>query len=246
VPLVTLTSDFGVGSPYVAAMKAAVLATCPDAALVDVAHDLEPFAVEPAAFVFWAGTRHFDPPAVHLAVVDPGVGTERRVVAVRAGGATWVAPDNGLLDMVLDGPASTGATVEAVELTRPESASATFEGRDVLAPAAGRLAAGAPLPAVGSRVELASLRRLPERGPRVVWTDRFGNLVTNLAPPARPLLVDDVEVRVVARTYGEAPAGTPFVYLGSMGFLEVGVREGRADRALDAGPGSVVSEAADG
>jgi len=234
-PVITLTTDFGAGSPYVAALKAALLAGCPDATLVDVSHSVSAFDLEGAGFVLWAGTRHFGEGAVHLAVVDPGVGTSRRPLAVQLGRSYWVAPDNGLLSLLLrESPQSPAA----VALHRPEGASPTFEGRDVFAPAAAALASGARLAAVGEPVD--DLKQLPESPPRVLWVDAFGNLVTSLKPPVGGVKLGPVAVRRTARTYGEVGAGELFYYTGSMGFIEVGVRDGRADLLLAAGPGSAV------
>jgi S-adenosylmethionine hydrolase len=235
LPLVTLTIDFGVGSPYVAAMKARILVACPAAVMIDVSHTVPPFDLLSGAFVLWAGTRHFEPGAVHLAVVDPGVGGPRRAVAFAAAGSFYVGPDNGLFGLVLAGGVS-----EAVSLARPPDASPTFEGRDVFAPAAGALAAGATLAALGT--PLASpLASLPGRGDRVLWVDNFGNLVTSLRPPVRGLRVGGREIWVSARTFGDAPPGVPFHYAGSMGYVEVAVRDGRADELLGARSGTAVS-----
>jgi len=217
-------------------MKARLLAGCPEATLIDVSHSVPPFDVVAGAFVLWAGTRDFGPGAVHLAVVDPGVGTSRRAVAVEVAGCWYVGPDNGLLGLVL---AEAPSPPVAFELPRPEWASATFEGRDVFAPAAASLAAGTAPSALGRPVA-AELEGLPLAGPAVLWVDRFGNLVTSLREPVEAVRVNDVEVRVRARTFAEAPPGTPFLYLGSMGFVELGVRQGRADVALGAGPGTPI------
>ncbi len=233
--MITLTSDFGEGSPYVAAMKARLLAGCPAAILVDVGHAVPAFDVVAGAFVLWAGTRHFEPGAVHLAVVDPGVGGTRRAVALEVAGSTYVGPDNGLFGLVL--AEAGGAPVRAVELARPPEASPTFEGRDTFAPAAAALAAGVPLESVGRPVG-AALAPLPVTGLVVLWVDRFGNLVTNVRPPVAGLLVNGRAVRATARTFDEATPDTPFLYVGSMGFVEVGVRRGRADERLEARPGT--------
>src|SRR2546422_3197810 len=149
VPLVTLTSDFGEGSPYVAAMKAVILAGCPTAMLVDVSHAVPPFDTVSGAFVLWAGVRHFGPGAVHLAVVDPGVGSARRAVAFSLDGSFYTGPDNGLFGLVVSEAVASGAEPEVVQLERPAEAAATFEGRDVFAPAAAALASGHPLPSLG-------------------------------------------------------------------------------------------------
>jgi S-adenosylmethionine hydrolase len=233
-PLVTLTSDFGTGSPYVAAMKAAVLAACPDALPVDISHAVDPFDVRAGAFVLWVGSSRFPAGCVHLAVVDPGVGSDRHALAIEAGASFYVGPDNGLFDYVLAGAPSW----RAVALARPQGASRTFEGRDVFAPAAGALANGVPLATLGLPVR--ELAKLPASGPAVVWVDGFGNLVTDLEPPVRPLRINARLVSAAAATYAEAPEGEPFVYVGSMGRLEVGVKRARADALLGAGVGSAI------
>jgi len=237
-PLITLTTDFGEGSPYVAAMKARLLEACPAATLVDVSHAVPPFDLLSGAFVLWAGTRHFDAGAVHLAVVDPGVGSERRAVALALGGSWYVGPDNGLFGLVLS--EGGGPPERAFRLDRPAAASPTFEGRDVFAPAAGALAAGRPPESLGAPLTGAALTPLPARSPVVLWVDRFGNLVTSLRPPVSGLRVGGREVRAAARTFAEAPLDEPFVYVGSMGFVEVAIREARADERLGARSGTPV------
>jgi S-adenosylmethionine hydrolase len=239
VPLITLTTDFGTGSPYVAAMKARLLARCPEASLVDVSHSVGSFEIQAGAFVLWAATRDFPPGSVHLAVVDPGVGGPRRPLAMQVEGSWYVGPDNGLFGMVLEDAEEAGATVTAVELHRPPGGSATFEGRDVFAPAAAALAAGSPLASLGTPLE-GEPARLPSRPPSVLWVDSFGNLVTSLRPPSRGVRVAGREVRATARTYSEAPSSQPFFYVGSMGLIEVGIREASAAQLLGAGPGSPV------
>ena len=237
-PIITLTTDFGTSSPYVAAMKGVILGVCPDAMLVDVSHAVPAFDIRSAAFVLWAGTRDFPAGSVHLAVVDPGVGTGRRGVAARLGRSFYVGPDNGLFWFVAgeSGPAEP----EIVELRRPEEASATFEGRDVFAPAAGALAAGRQLDELGDRVH-GGLQAVPVEEPIVLWVDAFGNLVTSLRPPVAGVRVGSATITHSARTYGEAEPGALFFYVGSMGLIEVGVREGRADTLLAVDPGTPVA-----
>jgi len=216
-------------------MKAAVLKACPRAQLLDVDHSVPAFDVSAGAFLLWAASRDFPPGAVHLAVVDPGVGGPRRALAVEAGGGFYVAPDNGLLTTVVQ----RRRDLAAVSLPRPDAASPTFEGRDVFAPAAGALAAGARLADLGEPV--TDLALLPDPGPSVAWVDGFGNLVTNLEPPLSRLTVNGVEVALGARTFAEAPAGKPFWYVGSLGLVEIGVREERADQLLGASRGTRVT-----
>jgi hypothetical protein len=220
-------------------MKARLLAGCPHASLVDVSHSVGAFDVYAGAFVLWAGTRDFPRGSVHLAVVDPGVGGPRRPVALQVNGSWFVGPDNGIFGMVLEEARDAAARVVVVQLHPPRDASATFEGRDVFAPAAAALASGSPPDAIGSEVDVEPAR-LPARSPSVLWVDNFGNLVTSLKPPARGVRVGGREVRVAARTYAEAPPGQPFFYVGSMGLIEVGVREASAAQLLGVGPGTLV------
>ncbi|HEX4212776.1 MAG TPA: SAM-dependent chlorinase/fluorinase [Candidatus Dormibacteraeota bacterium] len=237
MPIITLTSDFGEGSPYVAAMKAVLLSACPRATLVDVSHAVPPFDLDQGAFVLWAGTRHFAPGAVHLVVVDPGVGGERRPVAFSLEGSLYVGPDNGVFDLVCRRARTTPDAV--VELRRTDATSRTFEGRDVFAPAAGALGAGGTLTSVGT-VPHQSLAQLPDRGPRIIWVDAFGNLITNLEGRVAGLRVNGREVRTWGATFSDAPPGEPFLYRGSMDFIEIGVREARADALLGARAGMTI------
>lgn len=233
-PVVTFTTDFGSGSPLVAAMKGVVLAGCPHAVLVDVSHEVPRFDVSAGAFMLFAGTRHFDSRSVHLVVVDPGVGTSRRRLAIRAGGRYYVGPDNGLFAIVID---EVGLQA-AVELAPRPGGAPTFEGRDVFAPAAAALASGVPFESLGPPTDPPKM--LDDSSPRVLWTDGFGNLVTNLKPPLRRMRIHNHDIVHTATTYSEGRPNEPFVYVGSMGYLEVAVREARADRLLGARSGMKV------
>ncbi|HEV2953284.1 MAG TPA: SAM-dependent chlorinase/fluorinase [Candidatus Dormibacteraeota bacterium] len=233
-PVVTLTSDFGAGSPYVAAMKAVILRGCPDATLIDVTHEVPAFDINQASFLLWAGTRDYGPGSVHLAVVDPGVGTTRRGLALDVGGRFYVGPDNGLFSLVLE----YAQISNGVALSRQPGASPTFEGRDIFAVAAARLAGGVPLATLG--VSITDPTRLPPLPTSVLWVDNFGNLVTNLRAPIGGVRVGETLVTSTAQTYGEAEPGKPFWYVGSLGYVEVGVPGGRADRLLRARVGTLV------
>jgi S-adenosylmethionine hydrolase len=174
-----------------------------------------------------------------MAVVDPGVGSTRRGVAFSLGGTFYVGPDNGLFGLVVSEADTSTAPPDVVELERPPGASATFEGRDVFAPAAAALASGRPLASLG-RSSSAPLLPLPVDGPAVLWVDRFGNLVTSLKPPVAALRIGTAVVDRVVRTFSDAPTATPFLYVGSMGFVEVGLRKRSAASALDARVGTPV------
>jgi S-adenosyl-L-methionine hydrolase (adenosine-forming) len=212
-------------------MKGVVLAGCPQAVLVDVSHEVPRFDVFAGAFMLFAGTRHFSSGSVHLVVVDPGVGSSRRRLALSAGGRYYVGPDNGLFAIVIE---EVGLQM-AVELPPRSGGAPTFEGRDVFAPAAAALASGVPLESLGHPADPPP--QLLDATPRVLWVDGFGNLVTNLKPPVRRMRIHNHHITASASTYAEARPNEAFVYVGSMGYLEVGVREARADRLLGARPG---------
>jgi hypothetical protein len=243
--IVTLLTDFGTADGYVAEMKGVLLARAGGVALVDVTHDIPPGDVAEAAYLLGRTWRAFPEGTVHLAVVDPGVGSGRRALAAEAEGHRFVAPDNGLLSSVLrDGRA------RVVALPVPPSASPAFHGRDVFAPAAARLAAGEPLAALGKAIGdpvLLPPPRLEVRGGtlvgEVVHVDRFGTLVTSVPGSA-------VEAGCVVRvgatgvplrtTFADVASGAPVAFTGSGGMVEIAVRDGRADAVLGAGRGAEV------
>lgn len=254
-PILTLTTDFGRDGPYVAAMKGVVLGLVPTAQLVDVSHAIAPQNVMEGAFVLAGIVDAFPPGTVHLGVVDPGVGTERRLIAARVAEQWFVAPDNGLLAGVIRGRTPDLIhEITAPEIRRPE-VSMTFHGRDILAPAAAHLLLGRPAaelgPARATLLTLPNLEARPdERGfvGEVIFRDAFGNLVTNV-PAARlrgePLESWTVEVagetvQGLIRTYGERPTGTLVALAGSSGWVEVAIVNGDAAEALTAGPGMTV------
>jgi S-adenosylmethionine hydrolase len=240
--IVTLLSDFGSQSPYPAQMKAVLAASC-DAVLIDITHDVPRHDLRTGAYLLAAVAQTTPAGTVHLAVVDPGVGTARRPLVVVAGGQFFVGPDNGLL---LPAARRLGPP-RAYEITGPVGtpgpSAATFHGRDIFAPAAARLVAGA-LPngfgrSVAEFVELdlgAGRREGTALAGQVIYVDAFGNLITNisssvLASYGTPLHVTVGNKRspaTAARSYGEVALGRVVVVPGSDGLLEVAVREGSA------------------
>ncbi|HKI95407.1 MAG TPA: SAM-dependent chlorinase/fluorinase [Gemmatimonadales bacterium] len=242
-PLVTLLTDFGIRDTYVAEMKAAMLAVEPTIHFVDITHEVTPGDVAGARYFLERIWWRFPEKTVHLVVVDPGVGTERRAIAISHAGHGFVAPDNGVLGAVLDG-------ADAVELTIPEDASPTFHGRDVFAPAAARLAAGTPLTALGTpcvdvvRPVVSRVRHDDDVViGHVLHVDQFGNLVTDLPVPDRTDIVLHVggrDVTPIRRTFGDVAFGELVAYVGSAGTIEVAVRDGSAARMLGLGRGAEV------
>lgn len=256
-PILTLTTDFGTRDAYVAAMKGVILSIAPEVRLIDISHEITPHDIMEAAFVVREAVPHFPPDAVHLVVVDPGVGTDRRAVAVRIGDRRFVGPDNGLFTLLTDDRTAD----EVVVLDRPDywrtpSPSVTFHGRDIFAPVAAHLAAGRSLETVGSPTDSLSplhwaLPIIDEQGMRgwVVHVDHFGNAVTNIPESAladhqkgRPVKVyaGNAILNGVHTTYGSVAAGEPLMLVGSSDHLEIAVNAGNAAELLDIRKGTPV------
>jgi S-adenosylmethionine hydrolase len=245
--LITLLTDFGTADSYVAELKGVLLSSAPNTALVDVTHAIAPGDVRAGAYLLGRAWHRFPRGTVHLAVVDPGVGTDRAALALTAHGHYFVGPDNGLFTFVLR-----DSEVQIVLLPTPDGASATFHGRDLFAPAAAALAGGATLAKLGDAFT-AMPARLVYAEPHyegksvvgeVVYVDRFGSLVTNLTPGLVPpyaiLEVEGLEVGALRTTFGDVPTGGLVAYLGSGGQVEIAVRDGSAARRLGMGVGGRV------
>lgn len=245
-PIITLTTDFGSNDSYVPAMKGVILAICPEVTLVDICHEVEPQAIGQAAYLLSTASPYFPPGTVHLVVVDPGVGTERWPIAVRTGRASYVAPDNGVLSLVLHRePAQMAVHLSEPRYHLPE-VSATFHGRDIFAPAAAHLARGIDPAQMGppfSPSRLITLRgpvSLPEHSGswqgEIVHIDHFGNLVTNFqishSRSRLALTVGGQRIEPLHHTFADVDPGQMLVYRGSGGYLEVAVREGNAAAEL--------------
>ncbi|WP_018220623.1 S-adenosyl-L-methionine hydrolase [Salinispora pacifica] len=258
-PWISFTTDYGLADGFVAACHGTLARLAPTARVIDVTHLVPPGDVRRGAAVL-AQTVPYLPAAVHVAVVDPGVGTGRRAIALAAGDGLLVGPDNGLL---LDAAKALGGVSAAVELTNPDwlgtQLSATFHGRDVFAPVAARLALGAPLADAGPAVEPGALVRLPTPLVRpepdgftaeALTVDHFGNvqlaatgallgpLPRSLRVAHRPTDPDRVGAHAVhARTFDDAPPGGLLVYVDSAGLVAVAVNGGRAADLLGVAPG---------
>lgn len=254
-PLITLTSDFGQRDPYVAAMKGILYGINPDARIVDLSHETGPHDIFEAS-VFLANTLPFFPPGtIHLAVVDPGVGSERRPIALRAGNQILVCPDNGLPTMLLrDYPLQEAYIISNPHVMR-DTISATFHGRDIFAPAAAHLSLGMALDELGEEIDVITTLNAPQPEVaearimgEVIHIDRFGNLITNihqkLLGGRTPLAVQVSNRRLsggIHRTYSEVAHGTPLALFGSSGYLEIAVNGGSAQVALHLDRGDPVS-----
>lgn len=236
----TLTTDFGTRDFYVAAMKAALLRHAPDVRLIDVTHEVPRHDILCGAITLERAVDGFLPGTVHLAVVDPGVGTSRRILVVELNEQTIVCPDNGLTTWAW----RRLGEGRAHELTwRPKSSSNTFHGRDIMAPAAGMIAAGAPISALARPIDdpilldIAPAARASALA-RIIYLDAFGNATTNMDHETvrelgeRKFRAAGRAVGVLRRTYWDAAPGEPLALIGSSGLLEIAVRDGSAADVL--------------
>lgn len=254
-PLITLTTDFGLSDHYVGAMKGVIASICREATVVDISHSIPPQDIAAGAFTLFSSFHLFPAGTVHLVVVDPGVGSSRRALAVQTKNFYFVAPDNGVLDYSL----SREPPEKVVELNNPrffrKEMSQTFHGRDIFAPVAAHLARGVKLKALGSPVKDFTVRPLPEarrsqKGIRgeVIHIDRFGNLITNIEAKeiqeslARRVVfrIGNRRIRGLQSCYHDVRKGYPLALLGSSGFVELSLNEGNLARKLQAKRGDPV------
>jgi S-adenosylmethionine hydrolase len=253
-PLLTLTTDFGVRDPYVAAIKGVIFERCPGVTVVDLTHDIAPQSVLEGALFLAGAVPYFPKGTVHCAVVDPGVGTNRLAMAVSAGGHVFVCPDNGLLTIFL----SSHTLDEAYTIDNPaymrDAVSPTFHGRDIFAPAAAALARDVPLNALGRPVKELVQLDIPKATVtsdgclvgEVIHIDRFGNCITNIhrsrlaTKTATEVGVREHRFPGIAHTYRDVPPGAALALFGSSDHLEVAVNQSNAAKELGITPGDDV------
>jgi S-adenosyl-L-methionine hydrolase (adenosine-forming) len=252
-PIITLLTDFGTKDPFVGVMKGVALSICPSVQLVDLSHEVPPQAVLAAAYLLKTSIGYFPKGTVHLAVVDPGVGSTRKAVALKSKGHYFVGPDNGLFSAAL----KDWGIEQVVELTQKKyqlpNPSSTFHGRDIFTPAAAHLTKGVPLARLGVKQNNWIWREIPKayKSPQgwtgqVLWVDHFGNLVTNLEGKNTPknfrLKIGKTVILnlKLATHYAEAKKGTVMTLIGSSGNLEISMNCGNAAQKLGVGIGSQV------
>jgi len=245
---VTLISDFQTADFYVAAMKAVLLSFCRDVCLIDVTHEVPRHDIVAGSIVLERALASFPPATLHLAVVDPGVGTQRRVIIAEVAGQIVVCPDNGLITWSLQRL----NCKRTHELTwRPSTSSTTFHGRDVMAPAIGILLQGRPISDIAKPLEhpFTLDLHLAESGQRgqIIHIDAFGNATTNVpeamvrAHPHAAVYIAGSNVGPVRATYADVEIGQPLALIGSSGLLEIAIREGSAASQLQLRVGDVLT-----
>ena len=268
--IITLTTDFGLTDAYVAAMKGVILGINPEAKLIDICHSIKPQNIPQAAFVLSTAYQFFPQKTIHLVVVDPGVGTERRAIILRTPSADFVAPDNGVLSYVIQESSAKPAAdnvnlqerelepgLEAVAITKPQfwrtPISSTFHGRDLFAPVAALLSLGFPPIDFGEAITSLTMLPLPKPHRRpdgslvghVLHIDNFGNLITSikgsdLLPTKQPIAVEVGNHLISGLSRTYAEGQGLLTLIGSNGYLEVSLKGGSASAFLDAEVGSEV------
>jgi len=242
LPVISLLTDFGTADYYVGAVKGAILSVNPSAVVVDITHEIPPQDVATGAFTLLAAYKTFPAGTIHVAVIDPGVGSTRRPIIVSANEQFFVGPDNGLFTYIYDRePSHRIVHVTADWFFRPEP-STTFHGRDIFAPVAAALSNGVEMKEFGAEINDAV--RLPSLWTplRIIHIDRFGNCVTNITRDQTPreIVVKGTTISEFRRFYGEGDDESLFAIWGSAGFLEISVNGGSAAQILGAKRGDEV------
>ena len=257
-PIITLTTDYGTSDHLVGTLKGVILSINPEARLVDISHHVTPYDALDGALTIAAAYRYFPPRTIHVVVVDPGVGTQRRPILVSGEQHHFVAPDNGVLSLVYD--KEPGAKVRHITADHHflSPVSNTFHGRDIFAPVAAWLSKTGEPSRFGNEVSDYVRFSLPKPQASqnalkgvVLRIDNFGNLLTNFSVEDLPqemgpggkvkILVGDKEIQQFAQTYNQGSPGELFAIMGSSGFLEISVNKGNAARVLGAQRGAEVT-----
>lgn len=257
-PVIALLTDFGLRDGYIGVLHGVIAGIAPHAQLIDLSHEVAAQDIAEGAWILHTAWRYFPPQTIFLCVVDPGVGTARRPIALQWGARYFVGPDNGLCTPMARAESPSHAVVLDNTAYHLPQISATFHGRDVFAPCAAHLACGVAITALGSPLALATITVLDQPPPQlhagalvghVIHIDRFGNLITDIAGAraidalASPTLVARLRrrrVAAVATTFAEAPLGVPALLLDSSGHLAIAVRNGSAALTLGAQKGDEV------
>lgn len=253
--VITLLTDFGTTDEYAGLMKGVILSVNPDVTIVDITHHIDPQDLIQAVYILHASYRYFPEGSVHVIVVDPGVGSERAIVCVKTKGYILLAPDNGVLTLILENDEIESVIRLDNSAYFSENISQTFHGRDIFAPVAAHITKGVELNKIGSPMDPRELVRLNIRKPylsdtgeligSIISVDRFGNLITNIdsatlerfyvshkrAGPQREGLcirIREKEITGLSRSYADAAPGYPLAIIGSRGFLEIAVNCGHA------------------
>ena len=255
--IITLTTDYGTSDHLVGTLKGVVLKINPDATIVDITHNVAPYDLLDGALAIGSAYSYFPPRTIHVVVVDPGVGTERRPLLVSGENQYFIAPDNGVLSLVYEREENIIVRHANVEHYYLQPLSKTFHGRDIFAPVAGWLSKGAQIASMGE--EISDYKRFAMPRPKtvdgvnkgvVLRVDTFGNLITNFRGedlPATALKNGAVNFQIgttavtrLVDTFAQGNEGEPVAYIGSSGYIEIAVNKANASRTLALGRGAAV------
>jgi S-adenosylmethionine hydrolase len=252
-PIITLTTDFGLSDHYAGVMKGVILSICPQARIVDISHQIAPFDIAEGAYLIAQAYPYFPPKTIHVAVVDPGVGTTRRPILAQAASQYFIGPDNGVFAMVYSREKYKARLISNQKYFR-KPVSRTFHGRDIFAPVAAYIAAGVPVASVGKLIDDVEHPAFEKPQPldagtwagRILKIDRFGNIVTNFHISGFPdlqhktiaLSIGRQRIGTLSQTYAESAPGELFLIFGSSGYLEVSVSLGSAAKQLGCAAGA--------
>jgi S-adenosylmethionine hydrolase len=262
MPIITILSDFGVDDEYVAVMKGVILSICPSVSIVDISHQIDPQDIAQAAYLIPATYRFYPKGTVHLVVVDPGVGSQRDILALDHAGHVFIAPDNGVLTLLMNREKSdTIVRIHNADyFLKPVSA--TFHGRDIFAPIGAHIVSGIGLEDLGTKIDIGDIVhledlncRLSENGElvgKIISIDRFGNLITNIDSNSLARLrqndaANRLQIRInthvifdLSDTYASAAPNSPLALIGSRNYLEIAVNCGSAKQHFKAQKGDAV------
>lgn len=250
--IITLLTDFGATDGFVGTMKGVILNINPNAQIVDLSHQISPQDIEAGAFILNNCFHFFPTGTIHVAVVDPGVGTQRRILAVASSRYFFIAPDNRILKYIFQ----SDETFTVIEVLNKQfflkRISRTFHGRDIFAPVAAHLSRGVSIHDFGDQIEdydrgagdwaIVANRRISGK---IIYIDHFGNLITNISAsqlhkPIRSIAIGSHRIDGVSKSYGDVAIGMPVAIIGSAGFLEIAVRNGNAQQHFAATRGDAV------
>ncbi|MFH1894226.1 MAG: SAM-dependent chlorinase/fluorinase [Candidatus Zixiibacteriota bacterium] len=253
--VIALLTDFGSADSYVAEMKAAMLSVNPELKFIDISHSVPPGDIRQAAYYLWRSHRFFPAGTIFLSVVDPGVGSERRIVAIESGNYLFVAPDNGLLSMIVARSDYTAYEISNTQFMLVEGGS-TFEGRDVMAPVSAHISLGVDIETIGNAVDKIETFKVASPlcsddiiAGEVLSIDNFGNAITNISGDDLEAAGDQRFLRVLAggkdigsihKTFDSVPAGETVAYIGSCGLLEIGINRGHFAKKSEITIGSTI------
>ena len=253
--MITLTSDFGLKDPYVGEMKGVILTLNPKATIIDITHDIEKFNIRMAAFALASAVPYFPKDTVHLAVVDPGVGTERRAILIQTKRAYFVGPDNGILMLA----AQSQGIESIIELSNPNLMLPhpfnSFHGRDIFAPTAAYADKGVKISEFGQEIKNPAAPNFSEAQQingalisEIIYIDGFGNIVTNITEKNMVnskivnLRFPEVSIKVkFGKTYADAELNKPIILVGSSGFVEIAINQGNAANKFNAKIGDKIT-----